>query len=792
VPARTESTASGVVVKSFVRRFHTEILAEWKTLARTLPAAKQMNAVALVDHVPEMLDQIGELAEAIARNVPADESLGMARRHAMDRLHAGFDVSAVVEELSMLRGCVLNVWARENPVGNVMELRSLDLAIDHAVQVSVARYSEARERTLAGIDQISMAALESRSVDDLLARLLRVFVETTSSGDSAAIFLREGDRFRVRAAVDLDQELAAGFTLDIGEGFVGRVAAERKPIALRSAYLDPIIRSDSIRKSRVRALYGVPLLHGGDVIGVAYMGSIDADEFSHDDRQFFGSMAARATIGIVHHLLRQELSESEVRHKEIVVQRERTLAKLESLLAASPVGIAFVDRELRYLRINEALASLNRKSIAEHIGKTVGEVLPDVADQLEPALRSVIDTGEPLANMTASNADGRHVLATFLPVRDRSGNITGIGAVVIDVTDEKRVQEALRAEQARLQSILDYAPAAIWVKDPEGRIILANKRLAEAIGHAGEDVVGRKSEELLPAEVAKEHRDHDLIVMRENRALEVEELAPSPAGIRTFLAIKFPIPGNPPLVGAIATEITERKRMEDELRIAVRTREDVLAIVSHDLRNPLGTIQLSISMLMALQALDHRTRRHVEMIHRAALRMETLIDDLLDTVSIRSGRLVIETRREAVDSVVREAIDLQELPAEERGLKIVRQCEVQGVDVQCDRDRVLQVFGNLIGNAIKFCRPGDTITVTGELDGDCVRFSVADTGAGIQPERLPYLFDAYWSGSEHARQGSGLGLYISRGIVESHGGRIWVESTPGLGSRFYFTLPIAK
>lgn len=780
----TETATRGAAVKIFVRRFHTEIIAEWKTLARTLPAARQMNAIALVDHIPEMLEQIGDVAAAIAAELPTDATLEMARRHAIDRLQAGFSISTVVDEMSMLRGCIFNVWARENANGDVSELRALNLAIDQAVSTSVTRYAEARDRTLDGIDRISTAALESRSLDDLLGRLLRVFVDTSPAVDTAAIFLVDGDRLRLRAAVGLDEDLERGFSVAIGDGFAGTVAAERKPIALRSAYLDPLLRSDLMRDKKVRALYGIPLVHGDELVGVAHMGSVTANELSHEDRQVFGSMSARATMGIIHHMLRQELA-------DLAEERERALSKLESLLAASPVGIAFIDRHLRYIRINDALAQVNGRPVADHIGKSVGEMVPDNSGEVEPMLGDVLATGKPLTNLLFAHHD-RSYLANYFPMRSPTGTITGIGAIVIDVTDEKRAQEALRVEQARLQSILDHAPTAIWIKDLEGRIVLANERLAEALGHPLDRIIGRRSDELLPPDVAEQHRDHDVTVMREQRAIEVEEEAPAGGGVRTFLSIKFPIPSEPPLIGAIATEITERKKMEDDLRVAVRTREDVLAIVSHDLRNPLGTVQLSVSMLQGLPQLDHRVRRHLELIHRATLRMEGLIDDLLDTANIRAARLVLDTARESVESVVNEALDLQEHAAVEKGLRLVRSARVAGIEADCDRDRLLQVFGNLIGNAIKFCRAGDTITVTGERDGDVVRLCVADTGPGIAPDILPYLFDAYWSGTEHAKQGAGLGLYISRGIIEGHGGRIWVESMPGQGATFCFTLPIAR
>jgi len=123
--------------------------------------------------------------------------------------------------------------------------------------------------------------------------------------------------------------------------------------------------------------------------------------------------------------------------------------------------------------------------------------------------------------------------------------------------------------------------------------------------------------------------------------------------------------------------------------------------------------------------------------------------------------------------------------ADEKGVTLVRAGAADELEIDCDRDRILQVLGNLIGNAIKFCRAGDAITVSAERDGDHVRFAVADTGPGIAADAVPRLFEAYYS----AGGSSGLGLYISSGIVESHGGRIWVESTEGHGATFYFTIP---
>jgi signal transduction histidine kinase len=278
-------------------------------------------------------------------------------------------------------------------------------------------------------------------------------------------------------------------------------------------------------------------------------------------------------------------------------------------------------------------------------------------------------------------------------------------------------------------------------------------------------------------------------VLGEQRAIEVEESVPSSQGPRTFLSIKFPIPGDPPLVGGIATEITQRKQMEEELRVAVRTRDDVLAVVSHDLRSPLGNVQLSATVLLGQLAADNWARRHLELIHRSCTRMEHLINDLLDTASIRAGRLHLNIQPESVDAILAEALDLHLPVAEERGIRLVRASSVAGIRIACDRHRVLQVFGNLIGNAIKFCRAGDTITIGAQSDGHRIVFSVLDTGPGIQSDAAPHLFQPYWSAPGHVKQGAGLGLYIARGIVEQHGGQIWLESGQDSGARFLFTLP---
>ena len=178
----------------------------------------------------------------------------------------------------------------------------------------------------------------------------------------------------------------------------------------------------------------------------------------------------------------------------------------------------------------------------------------------------------------------------------------------------------------------------------------------------------------------------------------------------------------------------------------------------------------------------------METIRRSTERMEKMIGDLLDMATIQSGRLTIESAEVVGRDLVNEVIDLYEPLALENGIKIVRDIEAANVQLFCDRDRIQQVFGNLIGNAKKFCRAGDVIFVRAKIEDKHAIFSVQDTGPGISPEDLPRIFEPYWSGERGRNKGTGLGLFIAKAIVEAHGGTLSVVSKPDEGTTFSFTL----
>jgi len=234
-------------------------------------------------------------------------------------------------------------------------------------------------------------------------------------------------------------------------------------------------------------------------------------------------------------------------------------------------------------------------------------------------------------------------------------------------------------------------------------------------------------------------------------------------------------------------------RLRERAEALDRAQQDLVAVVSHDLRNPLGAVLLGIATLRRWPQLDAaRVRESLDSIHRAAERASKLVHDLLDVARIDAGRLQLERSPVDLGALAREAADWMRPLLAEAGLRCDVRCEEGMPPALLDRERIFQVLSNLIGNSRKFGRPDSAVSVAVWQEEGEARCCVSDEGPGIDPADLPRIFDRYFQGPHGPTAGGvGLGLSIARGIVEAHGGRIWVDSEPGRGSRFTFSLPLA-
>ncbi len=247
-------------------------------------------------------------------------------------------------------------------------------------------------------------------------------------------------------------------------------------------------------------------------------------------------------------------------------------------------------------------------------------------------------------------------------------------------------------------------------------------------------------------------------------------------------------------LGTRAAYAMDNARLYTMAQRATRAREDVLSVVSHDLGNPLAAIRLCAAALLEAPPSDVKEQRHLmQAIGNSADWMSRLIQDLLDVSTIEVGKLSVERRTEQVGPIVRQALAMVGPQAQQRGVQLAAALTGDVPPVHGDAARLIQVLTNLVGNSLKYTDRGGSVTVSAATQGEEVLLTVRDTGSGIPADQLPRIFERYYTRKRGAnKSGSGLGLSIARGIVEAHGGRIWVESEVGVGTSFFVALPAAR
>jgi signal transduction histidine kinase len=234
------------------------------------------------------------------------------------------------------------------------------------------------------------------------------------------------------------------------------------------------------------------------------------------------------------------------------------------------------------------------------------------------------------------------------------------------------------------------------------------------------------------------------------------------------------------------------RRLSSEQR-AVRARDEVLAVVSHDLGNPLSVILLAAAHLLGHlpESGDPRARslrESVKLIRRSTVRMKALIEDLLELEKLGATSFPLDVQSVESRDLLEDAVTDAQPLADAKHISLVLDLS-DPPKIDADPHRISQVLSNLLGNAIKFTPEGGTVTLCARPRDGVLSVTIADTGRGIAPDDLAHIFDRYWRPKGSEGEGTGLGLYIARGIVEAHGGRVWAESSPQ-GATFHFTLPL--
>jgi PAS domain S-box-containing protein len=525
-------------------------------------------------------------------------------------------------------------------------------------------------------------------------------------------------------------------------------------------------------------------------------------------------------------------------------------AKFSGILAIAADAIITIDDAHRILHFNHGAEEIFGYSANEAIGAPLSLLLPHrfraTHDAHVRAFGESADSARRMGHrreVSGLRKDGSEFPAeASISKLDLPGESRIFTVVLRDTTERKRAEDAERfladtgtklVRSLETSDVLDaigdaviptLADACFLDVVEENRII---RRTARTVDRDLQQAMRRLAEEFAPtwdspspvADVLRrgrselvEHVDDDWLASTEDdaeaialwRSLSVRSMliVPLTVGDRTFGAVTLLDLGRQParfspdarrVVDDFARGAglaLENARLYRAARRATSARDEVLALVSHDLRNPISAIAMCARILREAPPDDPAEReKMLTAITEATVWMQQLIRDLLDVSAIEAGQLSVERRPSALAAIVATATGMIVGEMEQRSIDLAVEMASELPLVNVDDRRIVQVLTNLMGNAVKFTDPGGRIVVRATSTPTSVVVTVEDTGIGIDPEAQPRIFDRFWQAHSTPRRGSGLGLAIARGIVEAHGGRIWVESQPGRGSRFSFSLP---
>ncbi|MDP2345192.1 MAG: PAS domain S-box protein [Deltaproteobacteria bacterium] len=570
----------------------------------------------------------------------------------------------------------------------------------------------------------------------------------------------------------------------------------------------------------------------GDVRWVREQAELETDERG----------TLKVAFGTVKDITRQKAVEEALR------QQQGTLA---GIIAVAADAIISIDADSRIVLFNGGAEQIFGWSKAEVLGKSLDVLLPERSRAVHREQLRRFAAGPPTSRPMGGRAveisglrkSGVEFPAQAAISKTVVGDAPVLAVVLRDITEERRhveEQETLADIGAALQGafVTDTAVGAV-VSDVALRHGLADACLVDLveagrtrrIAFVHRDPVLKDASDRLaqhPLDWERPHLTREALTTGRPTLMRVvapdglAQVAQSQEYLQLLSTIApgsiltLPLIARGEVLGAfaflasqpgrygdrelaMATEIARRAALAiDNARLfttaqrAIAARERVLGMVAHDLRNPLSALRLQGELLRRRGEPERRSERPAAIIARSVQRMEHLIQEILDVTRLEGGALSVATRALPVGSLVVDIADAQRPLAEKAGLELAIDVAPDLPDVWGDQDQLDRVFENLIGNATKFTRRGGRITLGASRHGDDeVLFRVSDTGAGIAAADLPHLFEQFWQGANAKHRGAGMGLLIAKGIIEAHGGRIWVESTIDVGSTFFITLPVA-
>jgi PAS domain S-box-containing protein len=486
------------------------------------------------------------------------------------------------------------------------------------------------------------------------------------------------------------------------------------------------------------------------------------------------------------------------------------------LVEQNPDGVIAFDRDFRYTMWNPVMAQISGFSREQVIGQNAFEIFPFLREIGEDRCFDAVLRGE----VAISRGQRYRIQQTgrtgffdahYIPIRDAAGVVTGGLGLIRNVSGRHEAEALARESRELFESFMAFIPGVAFVKDAEGYHVFANRLFEQTHGLAPGGAIGKADAQIFPADTAERFRRHDIEVLSKGQPIRSIDEQGARQEPEHWMWVKFPITDarGRQLVAGVAFNITEQYQAEQALRASEeryrqlsseleevnRRKDEFLAMLGHELRNPLAPLLTAAELLRMQPAADSTTEQAVDVIRRQAEQMRRLIDDLLDVARITRGIVSLQMQRLDLRDALQEVLRTVQpwLDAREHQLQI--SMPAGPVYVRADRVRLEQVITNLLSNAAKFTPKQGRIEVTLERGGDTAVIRVADTGKGIPREMLSRVFDLFTQVNpsiDRAEGGLGLGLTLVKRLTEMHGGTVDATSAGvGQGTAFQVRLPVA-
>ncbi|MDD4294209.1 MAG: PAS domain-containing sensor histidine kinase [Candidatus Omnitrophica bacterium] len=486
----------------------------------------------------------------------------------------------------------------------------------------------------------------------------------------------------------------------------------------------------------------------------------------------------------------QQLFESEERFKQVTMVSQNWIWEL--------------DVDYKYKYSNDAVKNLLGRSPSDIVGKHFYDFFKNGAqDESAKAIMELFETGLPFRGKLTNRVTDENIeiftKVAAVPVKNRQGKVIGFRGVDSDVTALKDAEAQLTKSRDYFFKIINTIGDPVFVKDRQHRWVLLNDAHDAFFGYPKEEILGKSDYDLFPKEQAVVFWEKDEKVFTTGiEDVNEEEITDSHGKVHTIFTKKCLYQdneGNKFIVGVIRdiTELTDaQKRLKEAMEIKTR----FTSMVSHELRTPLAAIKTGVNLVydgLAGNVTDEQ-KMFLGVVRRNLDRLSRLINDVLDFQKFEAGKMIFQMEKHKINDIINEVYHSLVSLINEKGLTLKLDLADDLPVIDVDHDKIIQVLNNFINNAIKFTDKG-SITVKAYRKDDYVVTDVIDTGIGIKKEDLNKLFVAFEQiGREKNPQnkGTGLGLVISKEIINGHYGKIWVESKVGEGTIFSFALPIKR